>query len=111
MSNAERTTDISASLEEVLSTQELNTRPSRPPNYEIESRALRTLAQHMADSPQTILQKLVEIAVEICRAGSGRRQPTFRKDRRLLLASDSRRMEPAYRRRNTTQFWSLRRRT
>ena len=70
MSNAERTTDISASLEEVLSTQELNTRPSRPPNYEIESRALRTLAQHMADSPQTILQKLVEIAVEICRAGS-----------------------------------------
>ena len=70
MSNAERNTDTSASLESVLSTDELNARPSRPPNYEIESRALRAIAQHMADSPQTTLQKLVEVALEICQAGS-----------------------------------------
>lgn len=59
-----------ASLESVLSTGELNTRPSRRPDYETENRALVAIAQHMADSPQTTLQKLVEVAMQICRADS-----------------------------------------
>lgn len=59
-----------ASLESVLNTAELNERPSRPPDYGSENRALLALAQHLADSPRTILQKLAEIAMEICRAGS-----------------------------------------
>ena len=61
-------TDITASLESILITDELNKRPSRPPDYETESRALLAIAQHMADSPATTLQKLAEVALEICRA-------------------------------------------
>jgi PAS domain S-box-containing protein len=59
-----------ASLESVLSTAELAARPSRPPDYESENRALVALAQHLADSPRTILQKLAEVALDVCRAGS-----------------------------------------
>ena len=59
-----------ASLESVLSTGELSTRPSRTPDYETESRALLAVAQHMADSPRTTLQKLAEVALDVCRAGS-----------------------------------------
>ncbi|MDQ2843945.1 MAG: GAF domain-containing protein [Acidobacteriota bacterium] len=58
------------SLESVLSTGELNARPPRPPDYETENRALAAIAQHMADSPETTLQKLAEVAMQICRAGS-----------------------------------------
>jgi anti-sigma regulatory factor (Ser/Thr protein kinase) len=59
-----------AALESVLRTHELNTRPSRLPDYQTENHALLAIAQHMADSPQTTLQKLVEVALEVCRAGS-----------------------------------------
>ncbi|CAN5491052.1 hypothetical protein BH09PLA1_BH09PLA1_02510 [soil metagenome] len=62
--------EMIASVESVLSTDELRARPSRPPDHEAENRALLALAQHLADSPQTILQKLAEVALEICRAGS-----------------------------------------
>lgn len=58
------------SLELVLSTGEFNARPSRPPDYETENRALLAIAQHMADSPRTTLQKLAEVAMQICRSGS-----------------------------------------
>lgn len=64
------TTDIPASLESILITEELNKRPSRPPDYEVESRALLAIAQHMADSPRTTLQKLAESALQICGADS-----------------------------------------
>jgi signal transduction histidine kinase len=57
-------------LESVLCTEELSRRPSRPPDYQTESRVLLTLAQHLADSPRTILQRLVEVALEVCQAGS-----------------------------------------
>src|SRR5580704_6578849 len=70
MTDSERTASVAPSLESVLSTDELNVRPSRPPDYETENRALLAIAQHMADSPRIILQKLVEVALEICRAGS-----------------------------------------
>jgi GAF domain-containing protein len=42
----------------------------RSPDYEAEARALTALAEALADSPQTILQKLVEAALEVCRADS-----------------------------------------
>jgi PAS domain S-box-containing protein len=62
--------EATASLESVLITDELNRRPSRPPHYAAENRALLSIAQHMADSPRSALQKLAEIALEICQAGS-----------------------------------------
>jgi signal transduction histidine kinase len=57
-------------LESVLCTEELNRRPSRPPDYERESRALGSLAQALADSPRTILQALADTILEVFRADS-----------------------------------------
>jgi PAS domain S-box-containing protein len=59
-----------ASLEQVLITEELQRRPSRPPNYEGEAKALAALAQEIAAGPETILQKLVDHALALCRADS-----------------------------------------
>jgi signal transduction histidine kinase/CheY-like chemotaxis protein len=57
-------------LESVLCTDELNLRPSRSPDYESENRALVALAQALADSPSTILQRMAEIILETFRADS-----------------------------------------
>ena len=57
-------------LQSILSTAELNRRPSRPPDYAAENRALLTLAQEMATSPAGILQKLADTALVLCRAHS-----------------------------------------
>ena len=54
----------------MLSTAELSQRPSRPPDYEAENRALISLAQEMATSPEHILQKLADTALTMCRAHS-----------------------------------------
>src|SRR5262245_11400164 len=54
----------------MLAVEELNRRPSRHPNYEAESRALVALAREMAVSPQRILHKLAETALELCGAHS-----------------------------------------
>jgi signal transduction histidine kinase len=59
-----------ASLESVISTAELNQRPSRAPDYAAENRALVSLAQKMATSPKSILQHLAEVALSLCRAHS-----------------------------------------
>ena len=70
MSSPQKMAAGKVSLESVLSTTKLKARPSRPPDYQTENRALREIAQHMADSPETTLQKLAEVAMRICRAGS-----------------------------------------
>ncbi len=57
-----------AELDEVLITDELSHRPARPPDYEAESRALVELAGAMVDSPQSILQMLVGMALDLCNA-------------------------------------------
>ena len=57
-------------LESVLCTEELNRRPTRPPDYERESRALVSLAQALADSPRTILQTLADTILEVFQADS-----------------------------------------
>jgi hypothetical protein len=54
----------------MLSTAELSRRPSRAPDYEGENRALVTLAQEMAASPEDILQKLADTALSLCHAHS-----------------------------------------
>jgi PAS domain S-box-containing protein len=61
---------VQASLDDVLITAELSRRPTRAPDYQAEGRALTGLAEAMADSPQTILQTLVETALDLCRADS-----------------------------------------
>lgn len=58
------------SLESILRTEELDRRPSRPPDYQKENSALVELAQALADSPRTILQKLADIILGVCQAGS-----------------------------------------
>jgi signal transduction histidine kinase len=62
--------DALGSLESVLTTAELSRRPSRPPDYQAENDALVALAQELANSPSSILQKLVDTALELCRAHS-----------------------------------------
>jgi transcriptional regulator with GAF, ATPase, and Fis domain len=57
-------------LASVISTQELILRPVRPPDYEGLGRALITLAQTLASSPEDLLQQLVERALELCSAQS-----------------------------------------
>jgi PAS domain S-box-containing protein len=63
-------TDDPPHLHSILSTAELNRRPSRPPDHAAESRALIALAQEMAASPAGILQKLADTALVLCRAHS-----------------------------------------
>jgi signal transduction histidine kinase len=62
--------DPSASLEAILTTEELERRPSRPADYEAENSALVALAQEMTNSPTSVLQKLVDAALRLCRAHS-----------------------------------------
>jgi signal transduction histidine kinase len=47
---------------------ELRTRPCRSPDYERENRALAVLAREMASNPRNMLQKLVEVAADLCDA-------------------------------------------
>jgi PAS domain S-box-containing protein len=57
-------------LRSMVSVDELLRRPSRPPDYQADSGALVALAQAMAVSPESILQKLAETALALCRAQS-----------------------------------------
>ena len=68
---APRTTDsdrATATLSEVDIRSKLWSRPQRPPNYGAEHAALAVLAKEMADNPRNMLQKLVELALELCNA-------------------------------------------
>jgi hypothetical protein len=62
--------DALAFVESVLSTVELSRRPSRSPDYQAENQALIALTQELVNSPGGILQKLVDTALELCRAHS-----------------------------------------
>ena len=59
-----------AGPEEILTTEDLAHRPSRPPDYEGENRALGALAETMAAAAHTALQKLADLVLELCRADS-----------------------------------------
>jgi signal transduction histidine kinase len=47
---------------------ELSSRACRPRDYELEHRSMAALAQEMAVNPRNMLQKLAEIALELCGA-------------------------------------------
>jgi signal transduction histidine kinase len=55
-------------LESIISTAELRARPTRAPNHVAENHALIALAEKMATSPNDILQKLAETALNLCHA-------------------------------------------
>ena len=60
----------SATLSSILYTEELHQRPLRLPDHEMENRALATLVQALANSPQTILQVLADTILKVIRAES-----------------------------------------
>ncbi len=62
--------DGAASLESILCTEQLRRRPSRPPDYERENRALVALRSALADSPHTILETLAEAILEVTQSDS-----------------------------------------
>ena len=57
-----------ATLAEVDIRPILDARPRRSPNFEREDRAYGALATEMAENPRNLLQKLVEVAVDLCSA-------------------------------------------
>jgi PAS domain S-box-containing protein len=59
-----------ASPDSILFTEELDLRPSRPPDYEKESRALVGLMRALANSPRTVLQTLADTILDVLRCGS-----------------------------------------
>lgn len=59
-----------APLHSILCTEELNTRPTRQPDYETENRALKSLGQALANSPRTILQTLADTILKVFKADS-----------------------------------------
>ena len=62
--------EAGAPLESILCTEELQRRPSRPPDYEKENQALVKLASALADSPSTIFHTLAETILEITQSDS-----------------------------------------
>ena len=59
-----------ASLDSILCTEELHRRPSRPPDYEKENRALVKLMSALADSPGTIFHTLADTIQNITQCDS-----------------------------------------
>jgi hypothetical protein len=62
--------DGGVSLQSILCTEELRRRPSRPPDYEKENRALVGLVTALANSPGTVLQTLAETILGITESDS-----------------------------------------
>jgi signal transduction histidine kinase len=59
-----------APLDDILVTQKLRSRRHRKPNSYQENLALHSLARVMANSPDKLIDTLLEIALELCCAGS-----------------------------------------
>jgi PAS domain S-box-containing protein len=57
-------------LDDVLITSELTRRRPRAPDYASENRALVALARAMEVNPRNLPQTLVDMAIDLCRAGS-----------------------------------------
>ncbi|GJD30259.1 hypothetical protein PMNALOAF_1503 [Methylobacterium adhaesivum] len=62
--------DRAIQLDDALITEALATRPARTPDYEAEAYILSELASELATSPGTVLQRLVNLIVEMDLAGS-----------------------------------------
>jgi PAS domain S-box-containing protein len=59
-----------ASLESILCTEELLSRPRRPPDYEKENRALTALASALVDPKANVLQILAETILDVTQCDS-----------------------------------------
>jgi transcriptional regulator with GAF, ATPase, and Fis domain len=70
MELAETEPSLPISLHSVICTQELKARTARKPDSEALNGALVMLARTLANSPERILQQLVETALELCGAQS-----------------------------------------
>src|SRR5262245_17186760 len=70
MDSLKETVGTSVSLDSVFCTEQLERRPSRPPNYQAEIQALLGLVRQLKNAPDTVLQKLVDTALELCGAHS-----------------------------------------
>jgi transcriptional regulator with GAF, ATPase, and Fis domain len=70
MELAETEPSLPVSLHSVICTQELKVRTARKPDSEALNGALVMLARTLANSPESILQQLVETALELCGAQS-----------------------------------------
>lgn len=70
MQVADTGTHEHVSLDAVISTYELKRRPPRSSDHAAENRALVALAQAMVNSPRELLQKLADVALDLCHAGS-----------------------------------------
>lgn len=57
-------------LEEVLVTPQLAIRPARAPDLASENRAMHELARQMVADPERILERMAELALDLCNAGS-----------------------------------------
>lgn len=60
--------NVPFNLKDVVINAELGRRSSRAPDYKAERDALMTLSHAMADAPQMILQKIAEMALDLCHA-------------------------------------------
>jgi len=70
MMSAEAFSPVAIPLAAVIATPELTSRPRRAPDFEAESHALGTLLATLSTSPRSALQKLAEVALELCSAHS-----------------------------------------
>jgi signal transduction histidine kinase len=59
-----------ATLDDVVTTEQLQQRPTRPANYQAENRALVELVRTLAGAPATVFQKLVDLALQLTGADS-----------------------------------------
>lgn len=57
-------------LDQVIQTHQLAARPTRPTNFTIENQSLLALARTMAESPEAVLQQLVDEVARQCDADS-----------------------------------------
>jgi len=58
------------SLDSILCTDKLDSRPLRPPDHQSECRALVVLTQALANRPETILQTLADTILDVLQCGS-----------------------------------------
>jgi len=76
-------------LEQIVRTDELAHRPSRPPDYASENKALVSLSTALADSPLTILQMLADRVLEILQADSAGLSLLHKDEKRFYWAAIS----------------------
>jgi hypothetical protein len=61
---------LNSTLSEVIITSDLQSRPSRGIDLQTENNAFRELADHLATDPEKFLERLVELARNLCDAGT-----------------------------------------